>query len=191
VKESPVCYATRGIPPGCVAGTVERVVQFSQPAQARAEHRLIRGVALIRPIQQRHVSGLAHQDPKPDHAKVTPLALCMPTASQRARGRRGDVGVEVGRVERQHIRRQAEPAHRRLCDRNLRPCARSNSSSVTCCPMRWNVCPVNLEAGRQQTRGTLPSRNSARSRLAPGTHARWIATATTISPTDGPVLAPG
>ena len=54
-----------------------------------------------------------------------------------------------------------------------------------------DICwPLNAEDGRHDKRGTLPSRNSSRSRFGPGEHARWIATATVNSPIDGPPLAP-
>ena len=54
---------------------VQRLVQLRQSAKAGRQHALVRGVAVVSPMQQRHLSGLADQHAKADHAQVPPLAL--------------------------------------------------------------------------------------------------------------------
>ena len=63
---------------------------------------------------------LADQHAKPDYAQIASLALGVPTPSQLARGQRGDMGIEVCRIECKHVRGQIEPSNRRLRDRHLR-----------------------------------------------------------------------
>jgi hypothetical protein len=49
------------------------------------------------------MTGLADEQAQANHAQVAALALGMTTPRQLAGGRRRDVRVEVGRVERQHV----------------------------------------------------------------------------------------
>src|SRR3990170_3787646 len=66
------------------------------------------------------MSGLADQKAQPDHTQIASLALGVSTAGELARSLRGDVGVEVRRVESKHVRSEIEPGHRRLRDSDLR-----------------------------------------------------------------------
>ena len=66
------------------------------------------------------MSGLTHQSRQSHHTQITSLALGVAAPRQFAwRGRR-DVRVKVGRVERQHVRRQLEMADGRAGDLDLR-----------------------------------------------------------------------
>ena len=60
------------------------------------------------------MTGLADEQAQANHAQVAALALGMTSTSQLASGRRRDVRVEVGRVERQHVGGQLEPPDRSL-----------------------------------------------------------------------------
>lgn len=56
---------------------VQRLVQLRQASEAGRQHALVRGVAVVGPMQQRHMSGLADQHAKAHHAQVLSLALGM------------------------------------------------------------------------------------------------------------------
>ena len=47
--------------------------------------------------------GLADQDAKPDDTQVTSVALGVASPGQLARHLRVDVGIEVRRIEREHV----------------------------------------------------------------------------------------
>ena len=102
-------------------GLCERLVQLSQPVQARPQHALVRTVAAIAAIQQRHMPRLAHQQAQPDHPQIAALALGVPTTGELPRGQRGDMRIEVRGVEREHVRAEIEAGNGRLRDRHLRP----------------------------------------------------------------------
>lgn len=94
-------------------------MQARQPLQARGQHALVRAVARVRPVQQRNVSGLADQHPKPHNAQVGAFALGVSAPSQIPLGGCRDVGVEVRGVEGEHIGRQPKPGYRRFRDCDL------------------------------------------------------------------------
>src|ERR1017187_8271078 len=65
------------------------------------------------------MSSLTHQGRQPRHSQITALALGVSAPGQLSwRGSR-DMGVKIGRVERQHVRRQLEMLDRRAGDLNL------------------------------------------------------------------------
>jgi len=87
---------------------VQRLVQLAQRLQAVPQHRLVRPVARIGAVQQRHMPGLAGQHRQSDDAQIAPLALGLAAPRQFPAGGGGDVRVEVGGVECQHVGRQLE-----------------------------------------------------------------------------------
>ena len=95
-------------------------MQFFQPAQAGRQQPLIRAIAAITPIQQRHMAGFADQQPQPDDAQIAALALGMAPPRQFPRRLRSNVGVEVGGVESEHIGAELEAGDRSLGNRYLR-----------------------------------------------------------------------
>ena len=102
-----------------VLAAIQRLVQLSQPAQAGGQHRLVRAVAVVAPIQQRHLPGLAHQDSQPHHAQILALALGVTALGQLAWRRRCNVRIKVRGVEREHVGRKLKARHGRLGDRHL------------------------------------------------------------------------
>ena len=63
--------------------------------------------------------GLADQQAQPHHTQITTFALGMTALGQLARRDGGNVRVEIGRVEGQHIRRESESRNGRLGNRHL------------------------------------------------------------------------
>ena len=61
---------------------IERLVQLRQSPKAGRQNALVRGVAVIGPMQQRHMSGLADQHAKAHHAQVLSLALGVTTLGE-------------------------------------------------------------------------------------------------------------
>ena len=111
----------------------------------------------------------------------------MPTTCQPPWRQRRNVGVEIRGIEGQHVCGKLEPGHSRFgnCDLGL---LQLLIGDLPRHPMIGLFS--EYRRGRQDKRGTAPSRNSAKSRLGPCEQARWMATATANSPTDGPPLAP-
>jgi hypothetical protein len=66
------------------------------------------------------MSRLAHQGRQSHHPQIAALALGVAALGQFSGGGGRDVGVEVGRVERQHVRRQREAPDGRAGDLDLR-----------------------------------------------------------------------
>ncbi len=106
--------------PVATLAVIERLVQGTQPIQARREHALVGAVPRRGPVQQRHLARLTDQQAKPHQTQIAALALGVPAPGQRARRHRRDVGIEVRGVEGDHVGRQLEPGHRRVRDRHLR-----------------------------------------------------------------------
>jgi hypothetical protein len=67
------------------------------------------------------MSGFTHQSRQPHHPQIASLALGVAATRQFPWCRSGDMRVKVGRVERQHIRRQLEAPNYRAGDLDLRP----------------------------------------------------------------------
>ena len=63
---------------------------------------------------------LTHQNRQSHYAQIGSLALGVTSARKLSRCRGGDVSVEVGRIERQQIRRQLEPCGGSAGNLNLR-----------------------------------------------------------------------
>jgi hypothetical protein len=105
--------------PQPILGAVQRLVQLRQSPEAAGKHRLVRAVAAVGPIQQRHMPRLADQHAQPDHPQILALALGVSASSKLTRRQGVDVGIEVRRVEGQHVRREFEVRHRRLGDGHL------------------------------------------------------------------------
>ena len=105
--------------PQPILAAVQRLVQLRQSPEAAGKQRLVRAVTAIRPVQQRHMPRLADQHAQPDHPQILALALGVSASSKLARRQGGDVGVEVRRVEGQHVGRELEVRHRRLGDGHL------------------------------------------------------------------------
>ena len=72
-------------------------------------------------MQQGHLSGLTHQHRQAHHPQVAPFAFRVSAARQGSGSRGRNVRVKVRRIERQHVRRQLEPPHRRPRQFDLRP----------------------------------------------------------------------
>ena len=66
------------------------------------------------------MSRLAHQSRQSDHPQIASLALGVAAARQLPWCSGGDMRVKVGRVERQHVRRQLEAPNDRAGDLDLR-----------------------------------------------------------------------
>src|SRR5471030_2614742 len=129
------------------------------------------------------MSCLTHQSCQSHYAQITSFAFGVPAPGQFSwRGRR-DVRVKIGRVERQHVRRQLEMLDGRAGDLDLRILQLLISDLRSQSVKRL---PVNAAAGRQDTRGTDDSRKAAKWHFAAGAQARCTATASTISPIVGP-----
>src|SRR6202166_3455444 len=142
---------------------VECLVQLRQPTQARREHRLVRAVARIRPIQQRHMPRLADQDAKPYHPEVLSLALGVSTPGQFAWRLRVDVRIEVRRVEREHVRGKLEPGNGSFRDRYLRLLQLMLGHLL-----RDAMKPLPAERGSRQTRQARQTRIQKFPQLALG-----------------------
>jgi len=99
---------------------VERVVQARKASEAVVEDAVVGRIARVRPVKQRHVPGLAHEDAEADHAQVGPLALRVPSPRQFARRLRRDVRVEVRRVEREDVCAKLKSRDHRACQLELR-----------------------------------------------------------------------
>jgi len=167
---------------------IECLVQLAQSVEACLENSLVGAVAGVGSMQQRNLACLADEYAETHNTQIA--------CAYFSRGRDGQARRALlwrcvcrscscrRRVRRSTAWNRATAALARAI------CAVSSSTSVTCCASRWNTWPVNLDGGKHETRGTLPSRNSARSRFGPGAHARCNATARTISPIDGPSFAP-
>ncbi len=95
-------------------------MQLGQSLQTRGEDRLVRAIAGVGAVQQRHVPHLADQHPQPHHPQVAALALGVSAPRQLPGRRRRNGGVEVGGVEGEHLRRKLEARHRRARDGQLR-----------------------------------------------------------------------
>jgi hypothetical protein len=70
-------------------------------------------------VEQGNMTGLAHQQPKPDDAQVVSFALRVSPLRKLTRGRRRNMRVEICRVECEHVRRQLEALHRSARDLDL------------------------------------------------------------------------
>src|ERR1039458_4990001 len=66
------------------------------------------------------MSGLADQQSETDDSQIASFAFGVSAPGQLARRYGGDVRVEVGRVEGEHIRGKFEPSHRGLRNGHLR-----------------------------------------------------------------------
>ncbi len=87
---------------------VQCIMEFAQSIQAFTQHGLIRPIAGVGTVQQRHMSRLTHQGRQSDHAQIPSFALGVAAARQFSWCGGCDMRVKVRRVERQHIRRQLE-----------------------------------------------------------------------------------
>ena len=143
------------------------------------QHGLVRPIAGVGPVQQRHMSRLAHQSRQSDHPQIAAFALGVAAARQFPRCGGGDMRVKVGRVERQHVGRQLEAPNDRTGDLNLRLlqlCIRDLGGQAV------KRLPGELEGWQtRHARGTHDSRKAARWHLPVGTQACCTATASTIS----------
>jgi hypothetical protein len=99
---------------------VQSIVQFPQGFQAFTQHRLVRPIAGVGTVQQRHMACLTHQSRQSYHAQIASFALGFAAACQFSWSGGGDVRVKVGGIERQHVGRQFEVPDGRAGDLDLR-----------------------------------------------------------------------
>lgn len=86
-------------------------MQLCQATETVFQDAMVRGIARVRSMKQRHVSRLAHQNAEADDAQVRALALGVPTSCQLSRGHCGDVRVEICRIEREDVCSELESRH--------------------------------------------------------------------------------
>ncbi|UUZ69068.1 hypothetical protein LP416_04805 [Polaromonas sp. P2-4] len=111
----------------------------------------------------------ADQDAKPDDTQVASLALGVAAPGQLAGRLRVDVGIEVRRVEREHVGGQLEAGHRSLRDGHL-----GLLQLLIAYLLRDAMKGLAGERRARQTRQARQTRvkKLASSHLGPGAHAR-------------------
>ena len=168
--------------PKALLPVVQSIMQLAQRIQARTQHRLVRSVARVGAVQQRHMPRLTHQSRQSHHAQIASFALGVAAARQFSWCGGRDVRVKVGSVERQYVSRQLKPPHRRAGDPDLGPfqlrIADLRRPAVKFLPRK---CPgrqarmafFSARSTMLLSRGTPGfSRNAARWHLAEGAQAR-------------------
>jgi hypothetical protein len=108
---------------GALLGVIQSIVQFAQRIQTLTEHRLVRPVAGVGAVQQRHMSRLAHQSRQSHHPQIAALAFGMAAPRQFSRV---VVAICVSKLVVSNASTSVDNSNRRVAARAISICAFSS-----------------------------------------------------------------